>query len=196
MIPRTRVGRTSNPDTPPDSTDPTGPCPRCGRVSNFEFIEGTPLVVKGHSEDWSRIGIGGEKQVVAVLRCMGCNEATAVIEDVELNSARGEVTYSGIFWWPLPASGALDPAIPQHLRDVYSDADKCLAVRVPAAAGVMFRRCLEGIVRDKGSQQTTAILGNPRGGLKKALDEMASDTSLHPELAKWAGQVRLGSVNE
>jgi Domain of unknown function (DUF4145) len=63
--------------------------------------------------------------------------------------------------------------------------------RYPSAAGVMYRRCLEGIVRDKGSQQAIAILDNPRGGLKSALDEMASDTSLHPELAKWAGKVRL-----
>src|SRR6266540_1232247 len=32
-----------DPDTPPDSSDPTGPCPRCGRVSNFS-VEGSAPV--------------------------------------------------------------------------------------------------------------------------------------------------------
>lgn len=40
-----------NPDTLPDTHDLTGPCPRCGRHSNFELIAWTPLVVTPGIED-------------------------------------------------------------------------------------------------------------------------------------------------
>jgi hypothetical protein len=32
----------SNPDTPPDSWDPAGICPRCERVSNFRSLGSVP----------------------------------------------------------------------------------------------------------------------------------------------------------
>jgi hypothetical protein len=33
----------SNPDTPPDSWDPAGICPRCGRASNFRSLGSVPV---------------------------------------------------------------------------------------------------------------------------------------------------------
>lgn len=127
-----------------------------------------------------------------MLRCRGCHEGTAVIEEVkEIKDSGGEFAYSGIFWWPLPRSSALDAAIPQNLRKLFADADRCLAANVPDAAGVMFRRCLEGIVRDKGSQQAIAILDAPKGGLAKALQQMSTEGTLHPTLSQWAKTVRL-----
>ena len=34
---------TPNPDTPPDSYDPTGVCARCGRASNFRSLGDVPV---------------------------------------------------------------------------------------------------------------------------------------------------------
>jgi len=191
MIPRRAAKATKpEPDTLPDTHDPTGPCPRCGRHSSFELIAWTPLVVEAGIEDWDRVGIGQASEGVAVLRCRGCHEGTAVIEEVKGTSH--EFRYSGVFWWPLPRSSTLDAIIPESLRKLFADADKCLAANVPDAAGVMFRRCLEGIVRDKGSQQAIATLDAVNGGLAKALKEMSTDGTLHPTLSQWAKTVRLG----
>lgn len=39
---------TPNPDTPPDSWDPTGVCPRCGRTSNFRSLASLPVTFDPH----------------------------------------------------------------------------------------------------------------------------------------------------
>ena len=60
----------ADPDTLPDSSDPSGPCPRCGRISNFTIHPNTfPLLF---SNGWAEQAV--------MLTCMGCQRTTVVIE--------------------------------------------------------------------------------------------------------------------
>jgi hypothetical protein len=52
-----------NPDTPPDTADPGGPCPRCGRVSSFEIIATAPVTF--FSGIYVAVGRGTDDERVA-----------------------------------------------------------------------------------------------------------------------------------
>jgi len=43
-------GGTRDPDSLPDSTDRSGPCPRCGRVAAFQVQFATPLKPDGSEQ--------------------------------------------------------------------------------------------------------------------------------------------------
>lgn len=188
----------SNSDTPPDSHDPTGLCPRCGRVSNFAPLGSLPLTYGG---GYSISGIDGrhEREVldqVTSFVCSGCRQATAVVEEqwVGDHSARlgirggGTVTFRGIFWWPPPASTDLDDSIPLAQRDCYAEGMRALAAQAPRAAVAMLRRTVEALVIDRGSEAAKKALET---NLAKALKVMAGDHVLDANLAEWANEIRL-----
>jgi hypothetical protein len=73
-----------DPDALPTSSDPSGPCTRCGRTSNFTALGVLPVTFTGgysvradgsgdQMPDWS-------VQAVA-LRCTGCGQCVIVIEE-------------------------------------------------------------------------------------------------------------------
>jgi hypothetical protein len=132
----------SNPDTLPDSSDMAGPCPRCGRISSFS-LSGTTVTKTG------TIGtlLNTVVERAAVLSCMGCGQGTTVVEITSDGSK-----FHGIHWWPPPGAMNLDASVPDDLRTAYDEGMRCLAVQCPHAAVVMFRRLLEGIVADLGSE--------------------------------------------
>lgn len=82
-----------NPDTLPTRRDPKGPCPRCGRVSNF--ICGTTDFLRRDSSG----SMSHDVETLAVLQCHGCNQRTLVIESLE-----GGGGWHGVLWWPTLAS--------------------------------------------------------------------------------------------
>lgn len=191
MIPRNpRHATTPDPDSAPDSYDPTGMCPRCGRHSNFEHANTFPLIVERTQADWSSVPAYVVVEDVTVLRCRACGEGTAVIE--QRQEDQPDLIFRGVFWWPITAPFTLDASIPVELQDLHAKGFRCLAAGVPEAAGVMFRRCLEGIVREKGSALAIQALDNPRQGLGGALTVMANEGTLDPNLSQWAKEVRLG----
>src|SRR5260370_42043922 len=71
-----------NPDTPPDSADPTGICPRCGRNYNFKGVSAPiPLWFTGlqiTNRDGSSELDPAER--VNAMFFMGCDRASAVVE--------------------------------------------------------------------------------------------------------------------
>src|SRR6266566_1734038 len=110
-----------DPDRLPDSTDPSGPCPRCGRVSNFHPAASTPVTFEGALIQYpdgrtERTHI----EQATVLECAGCRQGLVVVEEqlVGGNPARlggrlsGPITWRGIHWWPSPGAGTLDPDVP------------------------------------------------------------------------------------
>jgi len=189
-----------NPETSPDSADPSGPCPRCGRVSNFRVLGSLPVTFEEGS--YAFLPDGRQQPVhyeqVSALLCMGCHQATVVVEEEYLDDrprreglkSGGTVNYRGIHWWPLPAGAGLDPAIPKAIRDCFEEGLHCLAARAPRGAAVMFRRSIEAVIRDKGSAATIKKLDDVT--LAAALREMADEKSLDPTLADWAKELRLG----
>ena len=189
--------RQPDPDTLPDSSDLSGQCPRCGRTSNFVAIGTVPLTFYGGVV---RIRDGGEMdnwvEQATSLRCMGCGQATLVIEEAWIGdhswreSPRGgQVSWRGIHWWPVPGTTDLDEAIPQKLRDGYSEAIRALSAKAPRGAVVLLRRTVEGIVRDRGSEAAVKALDDK--SLAAGLKIMAEEGALDGNLSDWAAEIRL-----
>lgn len=159
----------ANPDTLPTPDDPTGPCPWCGRVSNFDVKLGEVLA-------WRRVGGFGGNSIgthhTAVLRCSGCKKGTLVVTN---NLSQG------IHWYPAPGMGTLDRAVTKGVASAYDEGMRCLGIGANRAAAVMFRSALSLFVKDKGSETAKA-----ERHLKTALKHMKGDGDLHKSLWEWA----------
>jgi hypothetical protein len=187
-----------DPDSPPDSRDPGGPCPRCGRTSTFEKLGTLPLTfdqtVRVAERDGSLHFDASER--VTMLMCRGCNQCTAVVEERWIGNEAapagtgksGLINYRGVFWYPPASVASLDEAIPKAIREAFAEGAKCLAVRAPRAAAVMFRRTLEAIVVDKGSDAAKKALDKD---LASGLQMMADEHVLDASLAGLAKEIRL-----
>jgi len=156
-----------DPDTLPTPRDPTGPCPWCGRVSNFDSK------TEGHLTGYSSEGIGFiATHRVAILVCSGCKKGTVVV-----TNQLGE----GMHWYPAPGMGILDKQVNEGVASAYDEGMRCQSIGAHRAAAVMFRSALSLFVKDKGNEKA-----KDERHLKNALRHMKEDHSLHPSLAEWA----------
>ena len=139
-----------DPDSLPDSSDPNGPCPRCGRVANFE-------IYGSHSVTFDKggyaVGPAGHERIdrerVSVLECSGCHDRIVVIE--ALLPGAGVVRWRGFHWWPPPGGGNLGTAVPAAVAAAYGEGMRCLSANGPNGAVAMFRTAMSLIVDEKGS---------------------------------------------
>jgi hypothetical protein len=186
-----------NPDTPPDSTDPTGPCPRCNRVSSFSPKGSSPVTFGGGYA----VNVDGQHeridvQRVAILECSGCKERVVVIEDKWVSDQRvvdnghvgGTINYRGVWWWPPPGAADLDHSIPKEIAGAYQEGIRAMWAQAPRAAAVMFRRTLEGVVKLSGSD---AAKKAAERDLASGLSVMANEGALDRNLAEWAKEIRI-----
>ena len=178
----------NDPDSLPDSADPNGPCPRCGRVANFEFRGQMPLTYR--TDVFAAGGGRLASQRVSALECGGCHLGIAVIEDLYVGGVRygnsGMQSWRGIHWWPTPGSTSFGADVPIAVADAYGEGLRCLSVGAPNGAVAMFRTALTWIVNDKGSQAA-----NNKGDLKDKVKQMVVDGGLAPTLGDWADHIRL-----
>src|SRR5437764_315231 len=99
----------SNTSVPPDSHDPTGPCPRCGLPSTFALLGSMPITWGGHYS----VTIEGQHQResldrVSAFQCRACGQGVAVVEEQWTGGhpsrlgvqGGGVVSYRGVHWWP------------------------------------------------------------------------------------------------
>lgn len=190
----------SNPDTPPDSTDPTGVCPRCGERSSFEVGPSHPVSFDGGVSVMSA-AVGGasvakELDRVTILLCRNCNQGVLVVEEEWIGDHPGRegikgggvVTWRGIHWWPAPGAADLDASVPLALREAFIEGIRAHGAKAPHAAAVMFRRTVEGIVRDKGNAEAVRQLDN--GDLPGALFHMNKAGILDKTLYEWTLEIR------
>lgn len=156
-----------NPDTLPTPQDKTGPCPWCGRISNYESKPHGALA--GYNS--SHIG-WIQTHHIATLTCSGCKRGTLVVTD-----QMGE----GIHWYPAPGMGILDKQVNREVASAYDEGMRCLSIGASRAASVMFRSALHLFVKDKGGEKA-------RGErfLKPALRHMKESGDLHKSLWDWA----------
>jgi hypothetical protein len=164
-----------NPDTLPTSSDLAGPCPRCGRVSNFQLDATNDLFQVG-----TQRGIGVLEKV-SVLRCYGCRRAIVVVE----TRAKTIATFTPVMWWPTPGAGPLDESIPASVAKAYGEGARCLSIQVPNAAAAMLRSALAQVVQDQGSE-----VAKGKRSLNEALKQMVKDGSLHSTFEDWAGHIK------
>jgi hypothetical protein len=158
----------SDPTTLPTPGDPTGPCPWCGLVSNFEVTSNGTLSWKSSPH------MGGyADRSLSTLTCSGCKKGTAV---VTANDSR-----VGLMWFPAPGMGILDNQVNAGVASCYDEGMRCFSIGANRAAAVMFRSALSLFVKDKGNETAKG-----ERHLKNALKHMKEDHSLHPSLAEWA----------
>lgn len=163
-----------NPDTLPTSYDPSGPCPNCGRVSNFTHESNFHM-----HHDLS--GAAPRQYVAQFLRCMGCDRYTFTLE-LEAHDGRPN---EAVFWWPTPGADALDDSVPEKVSDAYREGVRCLAIQAPNAAVTMLRNALAQIVQDKGSEDA-----KKKRTLNDAIVQMVADRTLWETFGEWAHRVR------
>ncbi|UUY01979.1 DUF4145 domain-containing protein [Svornostia abyssi] len=184
-----------DPDSLPTSHDPSGPCTRCGRVSNFDVAGSAAVTFDGlYSE-----GLSGRErsytEQVSILACHGCGHCMVVVEEQWVGDQpvrdgvvrSGTVSWQGIHWWPAVGASDIGPEVPDAVREAYAEGVRANAANAPRAAVVMFRRTLEAIVDDSGSD---AAKRAAKSNLASALRVMADEGALYSQLADWATEVR------
>lgn len=172
-----------NPDSLPTPNDPGGPCPRCGRTSNF--TQAGQIALKTATGPAMAGGGVATRQLqrATALNCMGCKDSTIVIE----SRATPSDSFHPVLWWPIPGAGQLDPSVPSTVGSAYDEGVRCLAVEAPHAAVAMLRTALAQVVLDKGS---TAAQIKVKTNLAAGIDQWLKD-GLHAELGDWAAQTRM-----
>lgn len=130
---------------------------------------------------------------MTILECQGCRQNVVVIEEQYVGGVRkrlggnsGVMQWRGIHWWPTPGMRPADPDIPPAVADAVAEGTRCLAVKAPRAAAVMFRAALAQIVSDRGSTSAQS-----KHTLAGQLEQMASEGDLDRTLADWADHIRL-----
>lgn len=177
----------SDPEAFPDSSDPGGPCPRCGRIANFRPIAVSPLSYReGVFADGRRVPL----QRAAIFECDACHRGIVVIEDLYVGGVRyggsGHVTWHGIYWWPTPGTASFGPEVPSPVADAYAEGMRCISAGAPNGAAALFRTALTWIVQAIGSDAAKA-----KSDLKAKVKQMVIDGGLGPTLGDWAEHVRL-----
>lgn len=182
---------TRNPDRLPDSSDPSGPCPRCNRPSNFTVVGRTDVTFgSGYFKDaFGNTGRIPTEQVTVFL-CAYCQQNIVVIEEQLIGGLRGgkggSVTWSGIHWWPTPGSGSsFGTEVPDSVTKAYNEGVRCLGVKAPNGAVTMFRNALALIVEVSGSNEAKS-----KKVLAKKITQMVEDGGLPRSLADWTNHVR------
>lgn len=181
-------------DALPDSTEPNGQCPRCGRASNFSVLGTFPVTYDGKMT----VGPTGQTRrhvvQVSVLQCHGCTHNIVVVEEQYVGGVAvrtgtrtgGKVQWRGIHWWPTPGMQPADPDVSNAVAEAVAEGMRCLAVGAPRAAAVMFRGALAEVVTDRGS-----VAAKSKRNLKAQLQQMSVDGDLDRTLAEWADHIRV-----
>lgn len=177
--------RQRDPDMLPDSSDPSGPCPWCGRVSNFIRQNSFPLYPRADAN-----GASDVLQRISVLQCHGCLKGVVVIEDAYWGETRhegsGGLSFRGFHWWPIPGGASLSTDVPSSVSDAFSEASRCLSAHAPNGAVAMLRTVLTWIVEEKGS-----ATAKEKADLKDKVKTMVAEGGLPSALGDWADHVRL-----
>jgi Domain of unknown function (DUF4145) len=184
---------TKNPDTLPTGSDPSGKCPRCNRISNFEVIrQGALAAVYSRAVASTGTGVidppppvrnSRTVEQVSVIKCMGCNRLSVVIEA----EPGGTTGLQGVLWWPTPehdvASRTHD--VPVGVADAFAEGCRCATVHAPNAAVAMFRTAVAQIVEDKAS-----VAARSERDLYRRIEKMAEEGALFNNWSTWAHHIR------
>lgn len=172
------------------------PGPPCGRLSNFTRKGAAPVTFDttgGYVQSADGSTERPHAEQLSVLECQGCRQNVVVIEEEYIGGRRkrdggrsGVVQWRGIHWWPTPGMRSGDPDIPADVAEAIAEATRCIAVRGPRAAAVMFRGALGQVVTDRGSE-----VAKGKASLAGQLAQMAADRDLDPTLADWPAHIRV-----
>ena len=180
------TGGGGNPDTLPTFADMSGPCPRCGRVANFNLVNHQPLRILESMSGPQPGGQVTQSRIVeqaTVIECMGC-KGTSVVIEAEIGNQYG---MKPVQYYPTDHLADLQrvAGVPAGIVEAYSEGVRCLSVQSPNAAAAMFRTTIAQIVQDNGS---AAAKG--KRTLKEAIKQMVQDKTLWDDFGDWADHIR------
>lgn len=162
----------SNPDTLPTPNDPSGPCPRCGRISNFKVEDREKVLRRMKRQSYA----GFVEERADVLTCNGCQESTVVVTE-----RFGSTELGLMHVYPPPGAGTLDKQVNDEVASTYDEGMRSLSIGANRAAAVMFRAALHLFIKDRGNDEAKA-----ERFLKPALKHMKESGDLHKSLWAWA----------
>lgn len=172
-----------NPDTLPTSGDPSGKCPRCGRICGFSEVRVEPLAIRLVVGQTPTAPERVTVEQVTVLECQGCRRKVMVVEVRDKETSE----LAGVLWWPTDHLGDLErvAGVPRDIVTAYSEGVRCLAVQAPNAAVALFRTAIAQIVEEKGSATAKA-----EKDLFKRIEQMVQEKTLWDNFGTWAHHVR------
>lgn len=180
-----------NPDRLPDSSDLSGPCPRCNRPSNFILLAQFDVTYTGGTNYFPNGQMQKDaSEQLTVLHCSYCQQNIVVIEERLVGGIRGgksgAETWRGIHWWPTPGgNSSFGKEVPRSVADAFGEGVRCLGVRAPNGAVAMFRNALAAIVEHSGSEEAKL-----QKDLAKKIVQMVADGGFPSSLGDWANHVR------
>jgi hypothetical protein len=140
----------------------TGLCPICDHRVGF-LVAGANFTMPQTSWGWL---------VVEHWRCPECQAPFVRIKGNEQVLAE----------WPNAGSKPAPPGVPEAVASDWREAHVDLSVRTWKSAATMARRAVQGVCIDKGAS---------KGRLADQIKESGANNTLHPNLVKWATEVRL-----
>ena len=165
-------------------------CPRC-KATNSTFD------TRGAS---AREAITAEITLYEVLgQCRSCDKAWIFVMNCKSDDLQralhrsGGIDASGVgldkfvrFLGPLTAAdikaGEPPEHLPDNINDTFIEGSKCLVINCHNAAGVMFRRCVDLMIKDKHPSVT--------GSLKRKLDQLFDNNLIDQGLKDLADSIR------
>lgn len=156
----------------------SGTCPHsgCNRPSVFaRVVSGNVGVVATNQRGQNTY------RWVSVLKCQGCEKYVMGIADQQPNS----LTYTYIEHYPMGSPDeTVAEEIPDHIKEDFKEALRCLWVKAYNATAEMCRRALEASCLDLGAPKKDV--------LEDMIDWLEEKRKITPDLKRAAHKVRLG----
>jgi hypothetical protein len=124
--------------------DPRGLCPHCRKPSTFAI---QAQVVLPTSYRAANVAI---YWIHLILRCnsISCSKTSYVVISISSN-LQADRAKDEFFMHPSRAIDPVHPAVPKHIANDWTEAQKAMGADAPKAAAVMCRRVLYGAILDK-----------------------------------------------
>ena len=154
----------------------TCPYPGCNRASVFLKINASSAGVS-----WTNNRGQQMSRIVAVLQCQGCQKYILGLVDY----TQGSLAYHYLEHYPLgSADETVAEEIPEHIKEDFKEALRCLWVNAYNATAEMCRRAMEASCLDLGAPHDKV--------LEKMIDWLEVQRIITPYLRDAAHKVRLG----
>jgi hypothetical protein len=152
----------------------TCPYPECNRASIFLRIQSSPAGIRNQ-------GNTQMSQVVAVLQCQGCRKYILGIAEY----VQGYLSCQYLEHYPIGSPDeTVAMEVPDHIREDFKEALRCLWVKAYNATAEMCRRAMEATCLDLGAPSNLV--------LEKMIDWLEAQRIITPYLKDAAHKVRLG----
>lgn len=152
----------------------TCPYPDCARPTVFILQNSAHVGVSPNNTSRQRI--------VAIMQCQGCQHYILTIVDYPQNQGMGHV-YREHYPMGAPDQAVADE-IPDHIKDDFKEALRCMFVDAYNATAEMCRRALEASCLDLGAPKNKV--------LEKMIDWLEEKRIITPYLKDAAHNIRLG----